>query len=42
MTVKDLASQVFALTNTLLALEQRVTFIEDNQKENFNPASVSK
>lgn len=33
----DLVAQVDALTNTLLALEQRVAFIEDQQKENVGP-----
>lgn len=40
--IRDLVSQVDALTNTLLALEQRVTFIEDHQKENMCPGNPSR
>ncbi|EFX70750.1 hypothetical protein DAPPUDRAFT_309308 [Daphnia pulex] len=39
MIIHDLVSQVDVLTNTLLALEQRVTFIEDQQKENLGPGT---
>lgn len=41
MIIGDLVSQVDALTNTLLALEQRVTFIEDQQKENLGPGQYN-
>ncbi|XP_059351506.1 POC1 centriolar protein homolog A-like isoform X2 [Daphnia carinata] len=39
--IADLVSQVDVLTNTLLALEQRVTFIEDQQKENLGTGIFS-
>lgn len=35
--VADLVAQIDSLTNTVLALEQRVTFLEDQQKENLEP-----
>ena len=37
--IQDLTAHVDTLTNTLLALEQRVALLEDQQKENFEPSS---
>ena len=38
--ITDLVAQMDTLTNTVLALEQRVTFLEDQQKENMEPADT--
>lgn len=40
--VQDLVAHVDTLTNTLLALEQRVAFLEDQQKENLEPTGISR
>lgn len=38
--ISDLVVQMDTLTNTVLALEQRVTFLEDQQKENMEPSAA--